>query len=141
MGQSPCFAERFFIINSLDFGKLVTSSKGGSIVLSKDELENPKEISKGLLRISEGKMGQLRYFPKSEKEHIIYIQYPNYHYLDNAKRVWIKNINQYSTTEVFTEKSKPYYDIEIGGELVVKSGFKGKINGEPIPVTIHLYHE
>lgn len=144
-GQKAVFADdRFFIIDNMDFGKLVAASGVGpisySIVLSKEELENPSEPYNGLLRLSGGKIGKIRYVPETEQEYIIYIDYPNDYYLDDEKKVRLRHMDQYSTTEVPKEETRPFFDIEIGGELEVDSGYRGKVQGT-VPIIINLYYE
>ncbi len=145
LGQKAVFADdRFFIIENMDFGTLVAASGPGpvscSIVLSKEALENPAEPYNGLLRLSGGKIGKIRYVPEIEGEYIIYIDYPNDYYLDDEKKVHLRHMDRYSTTEVPKEEARPFFDIEIGGELHVDSGFRGNVQGT-VPITIHIYHE
>jgi hypothetical protein len=140
LGQKAVFADRFYIIDNMSFGVLVTSTGGGSIVLSKDELQNPTEPYNGLLRLSGGKIGIIRYVPETEEEYIIFIEYPTDYYLDNDEKACLKNMHKYSTSSVSNADSKPYFDIELGGELHVDPGFTGVLS-KSIPINITLYYE
>ncbi len=145
LGQKAVFADdRFIFTDNMDFGKLVAASRLGpifySIVLSKEELENPAEPYKGLLRLSGGKVGKIRYIPGTEHEYIISINYPNNYYLDDEKKVGIRHMDRYSTTEVLKEDAMPFFDIEFGGELYVDSGYRGTVQGS-VPIIINIGYE
>ncbi|MGM0604033.1 MAG: hypothetical protein ACQESS_12075 [Bacillota bacterium] len=128
----------------MDFGKLIASSGGGgadfSIVLSKEELEDPTEQNNGLWRLSGGKIGIIRYVPSTEEEQVISIDYPNDYYLDGEEKVCLRYMHKYSTTEVPMEEARPFFDIEIGAELHVDPKFRGRIKGS-VPIIIHINYE
>lgn len=127
------------IRNGLNFGSFVAVAHGGRFTLNTITQNQPLGTGAvdGLIRISRGSLGRIRYVPGSQNEHIL-IHYQDVSLADGKVR--IEDMGLHSTLEINVAMDEPPYEIVIGAVLVVGSGFSGLLEGS-LPVSIVVINE